>query len=95
MPYAIVNEFEGGTREQYDAAVEVVHPADGLPPGQTHHYAGPSPTGWVVVAVWDSKESWDSFRDQTLLPGLRGLGDSGFPGPPRTAEFEVEVDVSR
>jgi hypothetical protein len=91
MAYVIVNEFESGTREQYDAAVRVVHPPEGLPPGQTNHYAGPSPTGWVVVAVWDSKESWETFRDETLLPGLGGLGDSGFSGPPKTTEFEVEV----
>ena len=91
MAYVTVNEFEGGTREQYDAAVRVVHPPDGLPPGQTNHYAGPSSTGWVVVAVWDSKESWDTFRDETLLPGLGGLGDSGFRGPPKMTEFEVEV----
>lgn len=91
MSYAIVNEFEGGTRAQYDATVKVVHPPEGLPPGQTHHYAGPSPTGWVVVAVWDSKETWDKFRDEVLLPGLGSLGDSGFGGPPKETEFEVEV----
>lgn len=91
MEYAIVNEFEGGTREQYDATVKVVHPPDGLPPGQTHHYAGPSPTGWVVVAVWDSKETWDKFRDDVLLPGLGGLGAAGLPGPPKMIEFEAEV----
>lgn len=91
MAYVIVNEFEGGTRDQYDAAVNVVHPPDGLPAGQTGHYAGPSPNGWIVVAVWDSKDSWDKFRDETLLPGLGGLGDSGFPGPPKQSEFEVEV----
>ncbi|MDX6606243.1 MAG: hypothetical protein QOD14_783 [Solirubrobacterales bacterium] len=91
MAYVIVNDFEGGTREQYDAVVGVVHPPDGLPPGQTHHYAGPSATGWVVTAVWDSKEVWDKFREETLLPGLEGLGDSGPPGPPKLTEFEVEV----
>jgi hypothetical protein len=91
MAYVIVNEFEGGSRDQYDAVVEVVHPPDALPPGQTQHYAGPSQTGWVVVAVWDSKRAWDTFRDETLLPALGGLGDSGFPGPPKMTEFEVEV----
>lgn len=95
MAYVIVNEFEGGTREQYDAAVKVVHPPDGLPAGQTRHYAGPSPSGWVVIAVWDSKETWDKFHDEVLLPGLAGLGDSGFPGPPKLTEFEFEVEVSR
>jgi hypothetical protein len=93
MAYLIVNDFEGGTKEQYDATVTAVHPPDGLPTGQTHHYAGPSATGWVVVAVWDSKATWEKFRDETLLPGLRGLGDSSFPGPPRSTEFEIEVSV--
>lgn len=92
MAYLIINEYEGGTREQYDAAVSVVHPPGGLPSGQTHHYAGPGPTSWVVVAVWDSKESWETFRDEILLPGLGGLGDSGFPGPPKSTEVEVEVE---
>jgi hypothetical protein len=91
MPYVIVNEFEAGTRQQYEAAVAVVHPPQGLPPGQTHHYAGPSAGGWVVVAVWDSRASWEKFREETLMPGLQGLGDSGFRGPPRATEFEVEV----
>ncbi|MGZ5340927.1 MAG: hypothetical protein ACXWED_05910 [Solirubrobacterales bacterium] len=91
MSYVIVNDFEAGNREQYDAVVEVVHPPDGLPAGQTNHYAGPSTTGWVVVAVWDSKEVWEKFRDETLLPALQDLGESGFPNPPKTTEFEAEV----
>jgi hypothetical protein len=91
MAYVIVNDFNGGTREQYDATIKVVHPPAGLPTGQTEHYAGPSATGWVVVAVWDSKEAWEQFRDETLLPGLRGLGDSGLVGPPRITEFDDEA----
>ena len=63
MAYVIVNDFEGGTKEQYDATTVVVHPPGGLPAGQTHHYAGPSANGWVVVAVWESKEIWERFRD--------------------------------
>jgi hypothetical protein len=92
MAYVIVNDFEGGTREQYDATTAVVHPAGGLPPGQTHHYAGPSANGWVVVAVWESKGIWEKFRDETLLPAFQG-GGSVLPGPPKTTEFEVEVEL--
>jgi hypothetical protein len=92
MAYVIVNDFEGGTREQYDATTAVVHPAGGLPPGQTHHYAGPSTNGWVVVAVWESKEIWEKFRDETLLPAFQG-GGSVLPGPPKTTEFEVELEL--
>jgi len=92
MAYVIVNDFEGGTREQYDATTAVVHPAGGLPAGQTHHYAGPSTNGWVVVAVWESKGIWEKFRDETLLPAFQGQG-SVLPGPPKTTEFEVEVEL--
>jgi hypothetical protein len=91
MAYVIVNDFEGGTRERYDATTAVVHPAGGLPAGQTHHYAGPRTNGWVVVAVWESKEIWEKFRDETLLPAFQG-GGSVLPGPPKTTEFEVEVE---
>jgi hypothetical protein len=92
MAYVIVNDFEGGTREQYDATIAVVHPPGGLPAGQTHHYAGPSANGWVVVAVWESKEIWEKFRDATLLPAVQA-GQSVLPGPPKTTEFEVEVEL--
>ncbi|MDX6614979.1 MAG: hypothetical protein QOD60_70 [Solirubrobacterales bacterium] len=94
MAYVIVNDFAGGTRQQYDAVVEVVHPPGGLPAGQTKHYAGPSASGFVVVAVWDSKDVWEKFRDETLLPALGELGESGLPGPPKITEFEVEVEPS-
>lgn len=92
MAYVIVNEYEGGTREQYDATVAVVHPPDGLPAGQSHHYAGPSAGGWVVIAVWDSKEVWERFRDEVLLPGLQSV-EGGLPAPPRSAEFDAEIDL--
>jgi hypothetical protein len=91
MAYLIVNDFEGGTKEQYDATTAAVHPPGGLPAGQTHHYAGPSTDGWVVVAVWESRETWEAFRDETLLPAVQGQG-SLLPGPPKTTEFEVEVE---
>ncbi len=92
MAYVIVNDFEGGTKEQYDATTAVVHPPGGLPAGQSHHYAGPSANGWVVVAVWESKAIWEKFRDETLLPAFQAE-QSVLPGPPKTTEFEVEVEL--
>jgi hypothetical protein len=93
MPYGITNEFAGGTKEQYEAVVAKVHPPDGLPDGQTHHYAGPTEDGgWIVIAIWDSKASWQTFRDETLLPTLQEMGDDGLPGPPGGHEFDVEVE---
>ena len=39
-----------------------VHPGKGrLPDGQIFHAAGPSAGGWMIVAVHESKESWERF----------------------------------
>jgi hypothetical protein len=42
-----------------------LHPAGGLPPGQTYHAAGPTEGGWLIAAVWDSKDSFDRFLSET------------------------------
>jgi hypothetical protein len=88
--FGIINRFPGGTEDQYQAAIARVHPSDGsLPEGQTYHVAGPSEDGWIVIALWDSRESWLRFRDETLLPGLQALGDATFPSPPQETTFEI------
>jgi hypothetical protein len=88
--YGIVHRFTGGTKEHYEAGLAQVHPSDGsLPKGQTYHAAGATDDGWIVIALWDSVESWERFRDETLLPGLQGLGDAGFPTLPEETTFEV------
>ena len=92
MAFGITHKFKGGTKEQYDASVAVVHPPEGLPDGQIHHFAGETSDGWIVVAIHDSKESWERFRDETLLPGLQELGEKGLPGPPEETSFEVKVE---
>lgn len=87
MAFLITHFFEGGTEEQYKAAIDVAHPSGGLPEGQMYHAAGPTDGGWLVVAVWDSKESNDRFQREVLLPSL-GKVEGAFTSQPeeRTAE---------
>lgn len=82
MSYMISHYYAGGTQEQYEAVLAAVHPENGLPPGQTHHFAGPTDDGWLVVAIWDSQESNDRFVEDTLVPTL-GKVEGGFSGPPQ------------
>ena len=88
--YGIIHTFPGGTQEQYEAGLKVVHPdgGAGLPDGQLLHLAGPSGDGWTVVAVHDSKASWEKFRDDVLMPGLAKV-ENGLPGPPQETTFDV------
>ena len=94
MPYGIVHHFAGGTQEQYEATLAAVHPGDGLPEGQLSHIAGPSAEGWAIVATHDSKESWERFRDDVLMPRLQAGIDGGFDGPPAEIAFDIAVDGS-
>ena len=86
MAYVMTHFWPGATEEQYRATLAAVHPQGGLPPGQTHHVAGPTDGGFLVVAVWDSKDSADTFTSGTLMPAMPVAG--GFSGAPqeRTAE---------
>src|SRR5262245_26362289 len=92
MAYGIVHHFPNGTKEQYDASLKVVHPGKGkLPSGQMFHAAGPSKGGWTIVAIHDSKESWERFRDQILLPKLQAGIAGGFTTQPEETIFEVDT----
>jgi hypothetical protein len=69
-----------------------VHPSDGsLPDGQVFHAAGPSAGGWTIIAVHESKESWERFRDGILMSRMQQGIEGGFPTPPE----EIAIDVYR
>jgi hypothetical protein len=95
MAYGVVHQFAGGTEDQYKASLAAVHPSEGgLPPGQVLHVAGQSGDGWVIVAVHDTKESWERFRDGTLMPRMQAGIDGGFASPPQETSFEVRSETS-
>ena len=90
MAYGIIHHFPGGTREQYEASLAAVHPAGGgLPEGQIFHAAGPSAGGWTIVAVHESKESWEKFRDGILMPKMQQGIQGGFTSPPQETTIDL------
>ena len=90
MAFAITHYFPGGTKENYEASIAAVHPSDGrLPEGQLFHAAGTSPGGWTIIAVHDSKQSWERFRDDILMPRMQQGIEGGFPSPPEETEIDV------
>ena len=90
MPFGIVHHFPGGTSEQYEASIAAVHPAGGaLPEGQIFHAAGPSEGGWTIMAVHDSKQSWERFRDTILMPRMQAGIEGGFSSPPEERAIDL------
>ena len=90
MKYGVVHHFPGGTKAQYEAVLEAVHVSkDSLPEGQLFHAAGQSDGGFTVVAIHDSRESWERFRDDILMPRMKQGVEGGFSTPPQETTFEV------
>jgi hypothetical protein len=90
MSYGITHFFPGGTKENYEASIAAVHPAKGvLPKGQIFHAAGPATGGWQIVAIHDSKEGWEKFRDGVLMPAMSKGIKGGFPTPPTETAFSI------
>ncbi len=87
MAYLLTHFWPGATEEQYRTTLAAVHPADGLPDGQIHHAAGPTEGGFLIAAVWDSKESSDRFVSDVLMASMPVEG--GFEGQPEERGAEV------
>ena len=87
MAVALVIEFPGTTREQYDKVMKSV----GLdnttepPPGALLHLAGPTENGWEVIDVWESRADFDKFLADKLGRAVQEAGIT----PPRPKEFPV------
>ena len=95
MAYGVVHQFAGGTKEQYEASISAVPTAYGsLPEGQVFHAAGPSADGWTIVAIHDSQDSWERFRDGVLMPRMAAGIEGGFTAPPQETTFPVHTHVT-
>ena len=94
MAFGIVHKFKGGTKAQFDEVLKRAHPDNGkgMPPGLTHLAAGPANNDFVVTAVWNSKQDFENFAQNSLGPALADAGDKGFQGPPEQMEFDVHVE---
>lgn len=87
MAYLLTHFWPDGSEDQYRTMQAHVHPEGGLPDGQTHHVAGPTDGGYLIAAVWESKDHADRFVNDVLLAKLPIAG--GFEGPPEERVAEV------
>ena len=91
--------------EWYTASRVVPRTSTGLPSqlyiqataacrGQVLHVAGATDDGWIIVAIHDSQQSWEQFRDGILMPRMQEGIEGGFQGPPKETTFGVRNHVS-
>jgi hypothetical protein len=90
MAYGIVHHLPGWTKEQYETSIAAVQPSrHSLPEGRVFHAAGPSAGGWTIIAVHESKQSWERFRDGILMPRMAAGIKGGFTSPSQETSVEV------
>jgi hypothetical protein len=86
MPVVTVFQGPSFTQEAYEETVvkvtggktRVESAADWPVPGLLAHISGQGPSGFRVVDVWESEETFQRFGD-VLIPILREVGVEGEP----------------
>ena len=90
MAYGLVLAFEGVGEEQYWTVNEKLGIGrDGkgdYPAGLLVHAGGPTPTGWVVTEVWESKAAQETFIAERLG---EALATAGVPAPSQVIDTET------
>jgi hypothetical protein len=89
MPVAVLVEAEEVTVENYDAVREKL--GEEPPDGVLVQTAGPMESGGLrVFSVWESREHYDRFREDRLLPALReAIGEEAAAGPSGAEIYEL------
>jgi hypothetical protein len=92
MSAALILEFQGVTKAQYDAVNKKlgIDPNSGQgdwPAGMRSHVGGTTDDGGLmVVEIWDSQDAQAAFMQSRLGPAL---GEVGVPDPTRVGWFDV------
>ena len=81
MAIAVDLNFPGATADQYDEAVRLIgHGPAGTPHvgGALFHWAAVTSDGVRVVDVWDSREQFERFSQEKIVPAVQ---QAGMPAP--------------
>jgi quinol monooxygenase YgiN len=100
MAIGMLQSWEGFTKEMYEGVTEKMFGhsapmrAEESPEGLIVHSAGQTPNGWYVYDIWESREAFERFMDEQLMPAARELmGDQPPPAGAEPQFFPVDVLV--
>ena len=77
MAIGVLLDVPGGTQEQYE---QINEKAFGDPKGPSEppdgliiHTAGATKSGWRIFDVWESREAFDRFNNEIIMPAVEGM----------------------
>jgi quinol monooxygenase YgiN len=95
MPVAVTQQSEQITAEAYDAVNAKAGVKEDPPQGLIVHTAGAAAGGFRIFDVWESREAYDRFREERLLPAIREvIGQEALDAAPASEVYELH-DVIR
>lgn len=68
MATGMLSEIPGGTQKQYDAIMKDLDIAGNWPNGLLFHCASAMDNGWRVIDVWESRQAFEQFLHDRLMP---------------------------
>ena len=88
MAVAVQQDFSGATLDQYNQVVEKMGFTPGGPgaPGGIFHWVINTDDGIRVVDVWETREQFERFAQEQIIPYAQ---EAGFPGQPDVSFYEV------
>ncbi len=82
---------EGVGTQMYDGVSSAMGIENDPPAGMIFHWAGEVDGKWTIIDLWETREAYDTFRDERLFPAIRQVsGMDPADGPqPTITEFAV------
>src|SRR5918911_1774563 len=99
MAVAMLQTGEMFTKEMYDQLNEKMFGRSGVrpenaPEGLILHSAGQGDRGWYVYDIWESREAFQRFMEEKLMPAFREvMGDVQPPSDAAPQFFDVQTVV--
>lgn len=69
--YAWCQDMPGVTADDYARVLAELGGAERTARGLVTHVAGAVDGGFRIVDVWESREDWERFNEQHLMPAVR------------------------
>jgi hypothetical protein len=99
MAVAMLQMAEMFTKEIYDQVSEKMFGHTDMrpeeaPEGLILHSAGRGDRGWYVYDIWESREAFERFSDEKLMPAIKEVMGDVQPPPEAAPQFyDVQVVV--
>ena len=97
MPILMTAEIPASA-DMYDAlSKEMGMSNDNLPKGLIAHYAAPTDNGMLIFDVWESKDHFERFQNDRLMPAVMKVSGGEMPpgGPPEMTFAELHNEFHR